>query len=247
MRKRLEEAVSGGWECGTRFPARGPYPPPIFGHFFVGKICVGRWGQHGQRRAACHAPPPPPASQVSDSNPPMPTLVGDAKVFTCKRVAQGLPLSPLAICVLFLYTCESELCYGTNRALRSGDPRRVDPWRPFVYHLSQALHASAVTAPKRVYRGVQLPLTQGLFDQYAAGQEVPFHAFTSTSTNYKVSTAAAAPVLRAAGRGTGCADRFPVISNCRGAAPVLRAAGRGGAGQGVCGLIPGNESLQLVE
>ena len=66
------------------------------------------------------------------------------------QVAEGFPVSPAAIFTLFLYTCESELCYGTNRAMRNHDRLELEKWKPFIFYLSVALSMCTTTFPVQV-------------------------------------------------------------------------------------------------
>ena len=123
----------------------------------------------------------------ADSNPSMQSLIWEAQVFTCQKVAEkGAFASPAAIFTLFVYTCESELCYGTNRALRENDHTALQKYKPFIFYLSSALSASLKSRDVQVYRGVKLQIDQDFYDLYTPGTVVPFYAFTSTSTSYRV-------------------------------------------------------------
>ena len=83
-----------------------------------------------------------------------------------------------------LYTAESGLYKHSNEALRT----RTDLafWRPFIYHVMRGMDSVARPEPRRVYRGVSLPLDQGFYAKYRPGSIVPLEGLTSTSTAFEV-------------------------------------------------------------
>ena len=79
---------------------------------------------------------------------------------------------------------EHQIYRELNSAMRSArlQPQALDPWRPLLYHITEALEALP-RARSLVYRGVNLQID---VSQYVTGRHLVWPAFSSTSLDAAV-------------------------------------------------------------
>ena len=101
-------------------------------------------------------------------------------------MGKGLPHPQLSISVLFLYFL-SAWCHGMNSAMRERTPDTLEPWKPFIYHLSQALRACILTEPKQFYRGTHMSIDQAFCSKFNAGGGGPLLRLDNATGDYQAS------------------------------------------------------------
>ena len=111
----------------------------------------------------------------------------DAVMKVCERGRQQDPLSPLHILPIYVYSYElsdgdDQIYAAMNAAMRNNDNVAIGFWRPFIWHLDQALLALPPYEGK-LYRGIDVRVTA---QSYRPGGEVCWQAFSSATTERAV-------------------------------------------------------------
>eukprot|EP00668_Euglena_longa_P036761 GGOE01047266.1.p1 GENE.GGOE01047266.1~~GGOE01047266.1.p1 ORF type:complete len:999 (+),score=345.38 GGOE01047266.1:36-2999(+) len=104
-------------------------------------------------------------------------ILWDTKRATVAVVLQGEGVHPLFVAVIFMYTLESDVYRVCNRVMRDADEAGIAAWRPFIYHLDQALLGLPAQSA-RLYRGIAIPFDLAKYD---VGKTVHWTSFTSAS------------------------------------------------------------------
>eukprot|EP00668_Euglena_longa_P036762 GGOE01047267.1.p1 GENE.GGOE01047267.1~~GGOE01047267.1.p1 ORF type:complete len:1004 (+),score=367.44 GGOE01047267.1:36-3014(+) len=106
-----------------------------------------------------------------------PIILWDTKRATVAAVLKDKDVHPLFVAVIFMYTLESDVYRVCNRVMRDADEAGIAAWRPFIYHLDQALLGLPAQSA-RLYRGIAIPFDLAKYD---VGKTVHWTSFTSAS------------------------------------------------------------------